>query len=462
VRELWRRIDAWLRRRSLDRDLEEELQFHLDMKTRETRDRMVARRALGSTLLVREHPREAWGWRWLDDVLWDIRYALRQFRQNPGFTAAAVLTLALGIGINATVFTVTNAMLFKGYPRVDSDNRILYISSTGGNSSYPDFEDWRAETKSFTDLAVINSGGLRLRLHDRHSGPEAYDGTQLSANAFRVLEQRPILGREFAPSDEAPGAAPVTMLSYGLWERRYLKDPAIIGQTVRLDETPTTVIGVMPAGFDFPHYRVDLWIPLVLTPSLLQRQTRVLWFAFGRMADNVTLASARAEMDAIGRRLEAAYPLTNRGVRPRVGNFQAFFLGPSAATIYGSMWAAVGAIMQALCQIAVAPTGFRHRDLRPVVAQLLGRDPATYTTGQMTYDLRRLRLHGLIERVPHTHRYQATPLGAQVAVFYVRFYARALRPALSLPPTDPNRTRRALQRLDAALATFLEEMHLAA
>src|SRR4030088_3176082 len=101
------------------------------MKTRDTGDRMVARRALGSTLLVREHAREAWGWRWLDDVLWDIRYALRQFRQNPGFTAAAVLTLALGIGINATVFTVTNAMLFKGYPRVDSDNRILYISSTG-------------------------------------------------------------------------------------------------------------------------------------------------------------------------------------------------------------------------------------------------------------------------------------------------------------------------------------------
>jgi hypothetical protein len=120
------------------------------------------------------------------------------------------------------------------------------------------------------------------------------------------------------------------------------------------------------------------------------------------------------------------------------------------------------AIMQALCQIAVAPTGFRHRDLRPAVAQLLGRDPATYTTGQMTYDLRRLRLHGLIERVPHTHRYQATPLGAQVAVFYARFYVRALRPALSLPPTDPNRTRLALQRLDAALANFLQEMHLAA
>jgi hypothetical protein len=112
--------------------------------------------------------------------------------------------------------------------------------------------------------------------------------------------------------------------------------------------------------------------------------------------------------------------------------------------------------MQGLCQIAIGPTGFRHHD--PVVAQLLDRDPASYTTGQMTYDPRRLRLHGLIERVSRTHRYQATPLGARVA----EFYARALRPALSLAPTDPNRTRLALHGLHAALATFFEEMHVVA
>ena len=121
VRELWRRLAARLFRRSLDRDLDEELRFHLDMKQRDTGDRTAARRALGSTLLVRELAQEAWGWRWLDDALWDIRYALRQFRQNPSFTATAVLTLALGIGINAAVFTITNAVLFKGFPSIDRE-----------------------------------------------------------------------------------------------------------------------------------------------------------------------------------------------------------------------------------------------------------------------------------------------------------------------------------------------------
>ncbi len=347
------------------------------MKARDTGDRTAAQRALGPALLVRERAQDAWGWRWLDDGLWDIRYALRMWRQNPGFTTAAVLTLAVGIGINATVFTVTNAMLFKGFPGIDPDNRILYVRSSVGNSSYPDFEDWRAETTSFTDLAVINTGGLRLRLHDQYRGPETYDGTQLSANAFRALQQRPILGRDFAPSDAAPGAAPVTILSYGLWERRYLKDSAIIGQAVRLDETPTTVIGVMPRGFDFPHHRVDLWVPLVPTPSLLQRHTRVLWFAFGRMAKGTTIVSAQAEMDAIGRRLEMAYPLTNRGVRPRVGNFQTFFLGPNAATIYGSMWAAVGFVLLIACanlaSLLLARAIGRSREIAVRIALGAGR-----------------------------------------------------------------------------------------
>ena len=120
------------------------------------------------------------------------------------------------------------------------------------------------------------------------------------------------------------------------------------------------------------------------------------------------------------------------------------------------------ALMQTLCLFALSPRGFRHRDVRTHVAQLLGRDPDVYAAGQMTYDLRRLRLHGLIERVPHSHRYRITTLGARLAMLYVRLYARALRPAASLQPSGSARGRQAFDRLDAALANFLEEVKLVA
>jgi predicted MarR family transcription regulator len=118
--------------------------------------------------------------------------------------------------------------------------------------------------------------------------------------------------------------------------------------------------------------------------------------------------------------------------------------------------------MQMLCLFALSPSGFRHRDVRTHIAQLLGRDPDAYAAGQMTYDLRRLRLHGLIERIPKSHRYRVTTLGARLAMLYVRLYARAVRPAASLEPSGSTRGRRAFDRLDAALAHFLEEVKLVA
>jgi putative ABC transport system permease protein len=260
--------------------------YHLDMKAGE---------------IAPERARGAWVWRWLDDLSWDVGHALRQFRRNPGFTAVAITMLTLGIGVNAAVFTLTNGILFSGFPHVDPGNRILYISGDSQGVSYPDFEDWRAQATLLNGmLAVVLSGGTRTRLVDSRGFPETYDATQLSANAFRVLGQQPILGRDFEPADEKPGAAPVMILGYDLWARRYGKDPAIIGQTVRISSTPaswgaidllrsipTTVIGVMPAGFDFPHHRVDLWLPLAPTaglpfPDLHDRQSRPFWFAFGR------------------------------------------------------------------------------------------------------------------------------------------------------------------------------------
>src|SRR5579864_6159506 len=198
-------------------------------------------------------------------LLGDFRLSLRTLVKNPGFTAVAVTMLAVGIGINSTFCTVTNAVLFKGFAGVERNDRLRYIGYKNSNCcvSYPDFLDWKAQSKSFEQMAIVH--GVSIALTDASGFPENLSGNENSAGVFRLVGQKPLLGRDFTPSDEAPGAAPVAILYYGFWERRYGKDPSIVGRTLRMNGALTTVIGVMPQGFSFPQ-RVDVWVPLVQTP----------------------------------------------------------------------------------------------------------------------------------------------------------------------------------------------------
>jgi putative ABC transport system permease protein len=281
-------------------------------------------------------------------VLADLRLSCRALINSPGFTVVAVTMLALGIGVNATVFTVTNAVLFKGFPLVQRNDRLVYITPKGSNCcvSYPDFLDWRAQAKSFEGMAIVH--GVGKILSDPSGFAERLDATEVSANTFQLVGQRPILGRDFAPSDEIPGAPAVAMLSYGFWESRYGKDPAVVGRALRMNDVRTTVIGVMPSGFSFPQ-KQDLWVPLVATPTVLKRENRDTWMAIGRMSDGVTIQSAQREMEVIGKRLASAYPVTNQDLIPEVQNFTQFFIGADAATLYGAMWGAVGFVLLIAC-----------------------------------------------------------------------------------------------------------------
>ena len=284
-------------------------------------------------------------------MIQDVVFALRTLRKNAAFTAAALTILALGIGVNAGVFTVTKAVLFQGFRLVERNERILYIHSQKDGQysgvSYPDFQDWRAQARSFDGIGAV--ADLRITLDDQSGFPERYTATQITVNAFRLLSQKPILGRDFAPTDDMPGAAPVAILNYRFWERRYGKDPAIIGQTLQINGAPaTTVIGVMREGFSFPQNQ-DLWVPLVPTQDLQRRDARNLWFAFGRMADGVTRERVRMELETIGRRLENAYPRTNHGQVPHLESFTEFFIGPNATLIYGAVWGAVGFVFLIVC-----------------------------------------------------------------------------------------------------------------
>jgi putative ABC transport system permease protein len=310
------------------------------------------------------------------NLLGDIRLSLRNLAKNPGFAAVAVTMLAVGIGVNATVFTVTNAVLFKGFPLVAGNDRLRYISYRNSNCcvSYPDFLDWKAQSKSFDGMAIVH--GVGIALTDSSGFPENLSGNENSADVFRLVGARPMLGRDFTAADEMPGAAPVAILNYGFWERRYGKDPTIIGRTVRMNGALTTYIGVMPEGFSFPQ-TVDVWVPLVQTPKVMNRENRDTWVVVARLANGVTVETAQAEMDVIGKRLATEYPVTNRELLPEVQTFTQFFIGPNAALIYGSMWGAVGFVLLIACanlaNLLLARAISRSREISVRIALGAGR-----------------------------------------------------------------------------------------
>lgn len=286
----------------------------------------------------------------LDGIARDVRFALRALRRSPAFTLTAVLMLALGIGINAMVFTVTSAVLFNGFPLVKDNDRIVYITTgVGCCLSYPDFRDWRAQATSFAGMEMVH--GLDRAVRDENGFLQRRTVTEVTAGTFRLAGQQPILGRDFLPSDEAAGAAPVAILRYDFWQRQYGGRADVVGRTIRIDNVPTTIVGVMPRGFAFPQNEV-LWIPMVPSPALSDRGDRNAgWFAFGRLGGAATLESARAEMEAIGRRLGEEYPETNQGrnLIPQLYNFREFFIGRNATLIYQAMLGAVSFVLLIAC-----------------------------------------------------------------------------------------------------------------
>jgi putative ABC transport system permease protein len=318
--------------------------------------------------------------RWLDGIIYDLRFALRGLRRDRASTLTAITTLALTIGLNVTVFAVMNTMLFRGFPLVKRNERLVYLQERYppgvccGTVSYPDFEDWRAHAHSFEGMAFI--GAKRITFADG-GGEHPIDtpAFTISVNAFGLLGVPPLLGRDFVPADETPGAAPVAILSYRFWELRFDKRSDIVGHIVRVDSAPAIVIGVMPDGFDFPSQR-SLWMPLAHTAELHQRSPTQ-YMAFGRLAQGATVAGARAELETINRRLAASYPATNRDVTPRVSTYSQIFVGPNAPVVYGSLWAAAWFVLLIACanlaNLTLARTLGRSREFSTRIALGAGR-----------------------------------------------------------------------------------------
>ena len=304
----------------------------------------------------------------------DVRFGLRTMARSLTVTTVSMLTLAMGIGVNATVFTLSNAVLFRGFP-FDQSDRILYLGERNttrnqriGGASYPDFREWQARAKSFEGMGAAN--GMRATISDQTGLPESYQATQISANLFRLIGQKPAVGRDFTAADEVRGAPQVAILTYGLWERRYGRDPAVVGRTIRINSAPATIIGVMAKDFAFP-FSQELWMPLTPTDAFEKRENRFL-IGFGRMAKGVNVKAARAEIEGIGHNLASAYPLTNQNFAPVVMTYNEFYLGPMVSIIFETMLVAVGFVLLIACanvaNLMLARAAHRAREISVRIA----------------------------------------------------------------------------------------------
>jgi putative ABC transport system permease protein len=337
LRERWARIRAFFRTRDLDRDFEEELQSHVAMLTEDNLRRGMppaeARRAalirVGGAASLQDRHRDVRGLPALDALLHDWRFAGRLLIKDRWFTAAVVVALALGVGVNTTVFTVINGWNLRDLP-VDEAGRVMYLGTRDAQGrargvSYLDFVDWRVGLRAFTTVAAYADAGINLGVEGHPA--DHLGGCFVSANAFSALRESPIVGRDFRPDDDQPGAAPVIIIGHRVWVERFGADTSVIGRTARVNGAPATIIGVMPAGFMFP-YLAEIWQPIAQMPELAaqSRDARALG-VFGRLADGVTLAQARAELSAFTSALAAQFPTTNQGVQGTAAKFTEQYFG---------------------------------------------------------------------------------------------------------------------------------------
>jgi predicted permease len=303
------------------------------------------------------------------NLLQDLKFAVRLLIKDRWFTAVAVIALALGIGVNATVFTFVNAVLIRGLPFTDAD-RVLVVASRDakgrdGSASYADFRDWRDATRTFASLSAFS--GATMNLSDEGRAPERFQGPYISANAFKVIGQAPILGRDFQPDDDRPGAAAVVIFGNGVFKNRYGSDPSVIGRTVKVNEVPATVIGIMPEGFKYPN-NADVWMPLNQMPRLTEQKRDARNIdVFGRLADRVTTAQSQSEMDTIARKLAADYPDTNKDIAAHVMTINERVNGGPITLIFLSLMGAVAFVLLIACanvaNLLLARSAARAREM---------------------------------------------------------------------------------------------------
>jgi putative ABC transport system permease protein len=324
--------------------------------------------------------------RWRSEMLvQDLRLALRALSRRPLYAVVTVLTLALGIGANAAMFGAVQAVLLRPLPFPEPERLVsVFTSSTQGGrrhgeSSVPDFVDWRTDSRAFRGLAAVNSGAYALT---GQGAAEQVPGADVSGDFFALMGVAPLLGRTLSTADDTYGGPAVVVLGHGLWTRRFGADPGIVGRRVMLEGAPREVVGVMPKGFEYP-LSSELWAPMRFSPEQLATQRGAHYLdVVGRLAPSVTLEEARAEMAGIGARLAQAFPRTNWAAGVVVEPLRDALVGNVRVALLVLM-GAVGLVLVIVCVnvagLALAQSLGRSRDL--AIRRALGAGRARLILG---------------------------------------------------------------------------------